>query len=245
MFYMVRYSMVWYGMVWYGMVWDGVVGDGVHCSSYQTFPAQPPAHVTSPAGSCPQRLLTILVPHMEQWNFGSTQLWNIFFVIAPQLYSFPNLRSIPRRGLGSFDRFLSKTKQTPVKDSNIWWRLNTWFQQTEWMRDNSLRSWPTFFGGKRQRINTKDLKPDFGLKFWNKWMASLDEMQSQGWQFSCLTIESQAKRLSDCVCLVCHTRPAARCQINPFPPTHIWRHTWLSMDLYGPIRRSLSFQRWS
>ena len=43
---------------------------------------------------------------MKLWIHS--QLWNIFFVIAPaQLYSFPNLRPIPR----SFDRFLSQTKQ--------------------------------------------------------------------------------------------------------------------------------------
>ena len=131
MFYMVHgvFYVVWCGGRW--------------CPLFliSNFPRCPPrAHVTWPVLPLLQRLLTI---HLFS-IYGTIKLWTHSVVEHFLCYcssAFLISVQFPRGGIGgSFDRFLSKTKQlkitqSPVKDWNIWGRLNTWSQATEWMKD--------------------------------------------------------------------------------------------------------------
>ena len=135
MFYVVWCTHLWWYVVWCGGRW---------CPLFliSNFPRCPPrAHVTWPVLPLLQRLLTIpLFLHI----YGTTKLWTHSVVEHFLCYcssAFLISVQFPRGGIGgSFDRFLSKTKQlkitqSPVKDWNIWGRLNTWSQATEWMKD--------------------------------------------------------------------------------------------------------------
>ena len=123
-------------------------------------------------------LSTIIHRHL----IWSTQLWNISFFFHLNFMAFVISAQFPEGMLGSvsFDRFLSKTKQTPVKDWKILERLNTCFQQTEWMRKgreknikSSIKILENF--GKTQsfvtRVPKSELRSNSPTNEWNVWMS--------------------------------------------------------------------------
>ena len=147
------------------VVWCG----GRWCPLFliSNFPRCPPrAHVTWPVLPLLQRLLTIpLFLHI----YGTTKLWTHSVVEHFLCYcssAFLISVQFPRGGIGgSFDRFLSKTKQSKIEisgeDQTLGLKqLNEWGTKGErgtslWYQVYNLKELDFLVVERRERINTK------------------------------------------------------------------------------------------